>query len=89
MIGIAGELVAHRHALVPVEAESRHVQRDRGLVGVVRVEVDDHQNDVRTRTLAVDDQRVVVDGVEVHIAQLLQRRVAAPDAVETGDERGQ
>ena len=77
VVGLAGELVAHRHGLVPVEAELRHVQRDRGLLGVVRVEVDDHQNRVRPRRLRVGDHRVVVGGVEVDVAQLPQRRSGA------------
>ncbi|PZT68517.1 hypothetical protein DN402_11315 [Streptomyces sp. SW4] len=34
-VGLAGEPVAHRYRLVPVQAELRHVQRDRGLLGVV------------------------------------------------------
>ena len=89
VVGLAGELVAHRHGLVPVEAELRHVQRDRGLLGVVRVEVDDHQNRVRCPSrLRVGDHRVVVGVVEVEVAQLLQGGVPPPDPVERGDQRG-
>ena len=82
----ARQFVVHRHRVVPVKAEVRHVQRDRRLLGAVGIEVRDHQDGVLTGAFAVRDDGVVVGVMEAQVPQLPERGMAAPDGVEALDE---
>ena len=85
-VGLAGQLVAYRHVFVPVQAELRHVQRDRGLLGVVGVEVDDHHE-------PCSSPRASLYAITASLSAWWKRRFRSPrsagcatsDLVERGD----
>ena len=86
-----GQLVVGLERLVGRQAEGGEVEGERRLLHAGRVEVDDAQHHVAAvvAALGVGDDLLVVGAVEAQVAQPLQRRVAAADVVEPGDERRQ
>src|SRR3954452_6922019 len=54
---------------------------DDALLDAVRIDVDDGEDRVAPEALEVGDQRLVLRLQEVHVGQVLQGRVLAPDAV--------
>src|SRR5690242_4344601 len=69
-------------ALAPREVDPARLQ-------VARVEVDGDEDQVFAFLLRVDEQLVVVGGMELQAPVALQRRVLPADVVEAPDERGE
>ena len=63
------------------QAEGAQVEAEHVVLGVVGVEVHDDEHDVVPvlGVLRVGEDRVVVGGVELDVAQLVEGRVAAAD----------
>src|SRR3984885_715299 len=75
LVFLAGYLVSHPKPFMVFHTQCRHVQPQRRLLRPERVERHHDQHAVTGDRieLAVGQQRVVVDGVERDVAQLLQR----------------
>ena len=89
--GLSREFVVSLVGRVVGEAETCQVQPQRVLVRRKGVEVHYEEDNVVTVVgdLRIDQDLVVARVLEMHIGQLRERRVAAPDLVDPLDERGQ
>src|SRR6185312_11498029 len=81
------EEVVDLEGLVGVDAERVAVDVDEAGVGVAHVEVDDDEDGAVVAALGEAEQLLVVGGMEMQPAHVLQGAVLAADAIDETDER--
>jgi len=90
-VAFGGEQVFDFVGAIVRNVEGIEGQRDETRLSAVRIKVDDHQQEVGTvvRLLAVTDELIVVDRMELERPIVLQRGVVVANFVDARDERPQ
>src|ERR1051326_145743 len=85
-IAAAAEEIVHLVALARADAERLDGEIDPGRMAMVRAEVRRDEHDVVAARLRVDEDLVVVAGMEAQAPVRMQRRVPLPDLVQLRDQ---